>query len=851
MKSRTAFSGLAVLVLSIHLSAHAAIAPSVIDLSGVWHFRMDPRDAGVDERWFLRSFDDSVNLPGSMAVNGKGDPVTVDTKWMGTIVDRSWFTGARYAAYRKPGNIKLPFWLTPRLVYAGAAWYRRDIDIPASWSGRRIILSLERAHWETRLWVDSVPAGMRNSLAAPHEYDLTSCLSPGPHTITIRVDNRIRDIDVGSNAHSITDHTQTDWNGIVGRMELRSGSPVYIENFSVFPDPGPRVFTLVVLLRNTTGRPRTGELTFRAGLPGMPPVRVVTTRRSIPSDSLTVMNWYPLGADALLWDEFHPNLYEISVSWRGEDSTIRDERRLLAGLRDFRATGNGFTVNGLPVFLRGTLDCVLSPLTGYPSMQEKDWDREFDVVRAHGLNHVRFHSWCPPEAAFASADRHGLYLQIECGAWCTVGDGRPIDAWLYEESRRIVDAYGNHPSFCMMAHGNEPSGKHMDEYLGGFVRYWKARDGRRVYTAGSGWPVIPESDYLSKDKARIQVWGMGLTSIINRDPPSTRFDFRDTVESYRRPLVAHETGQWCVYPDVREIALYTGVLRAGNLEIVRDDLRAKGMEGLDSLFVQSSGKLQALCYKADIEAALRTPRLAGFQLLGLHDFPGQGTAPVGVLNVFSGEKGYITPGEFTGFCSPTVPLARMDRLVYLNTETFTADFEVAHFGPSPIPRCVPEWTITDAGGRVIASGDCPRRDIPLGHCTPLGRARVRLRRFPAPGVYTCTLRVGDRRNSWKFWVYPAAAPAPAGRHGLLVTQNLDETAVAYLNGGGRVLLAPGMGRVRADRGGASRSDSPPCSGTRRGRTGRPPTRSAYSATPRIPRLPPSRHRSTPITSGGT
>jgi hypothetical protein len=299
---------------------------------------------------------------------------------------------------------------------------------------------------------------------------------------------------------------------------------------------------------------------------------------------------------------------------------------------------------------------------------------------------------------------------------------------------------------------------------------------------------------------RIQIWGMGLKSIINRDPPSTRFDFRDTVSRYDRPVVAHETGQWCAYPDFREIPRYTGVLRAGNYEIIRDDLESKGMGNLDSLFVQASGKLQALCYKADIEAALRTPRLAGFQLLGLHDFPGQGTAPVGVLNVFSEEKGYIRAEEFREFCSPTVPLARMDRLTFLNTEKFSADLEVAHFGEAPIQRCVPAWTVTGRGGVPVASGECARRDIPPGSGIPLGHVALSLKKFHVPGEYLFTLKVGSWKNSWKFWVYPAHLPVPSCP-GFLVTRTLDRHAVSLLEQGGRVLLTLGKESVRAERGG--------------------------------------------------
>ncbi|HMK37890.1 MAG TPA: beta-galactosidase, partial [Bacteroidota bacterium] len=254
------------------------------------------------------------------------------------------------------------------------------------------------------------------------------------------------------------------------------------------------------------------------------------------------------------------------------------------------------------------------------------------------------------------------------------------------------------------------------------------------------------------------------------------------------------------YPDFREISRYTGVLRAGNYEIVREDLESKGMGNLDSLFVQASGKLQALCYKADIEAALRTPGLAGFQLLGLHDFQGQGTALVGVLSVFSEGKGYCSADEFREFCSPTVPLARMERMIFSDAETFTADLEVAHFGETSLEHCAPAWSVTDSGGIRVASGHLPPREIPLGSCIPLGRVALDLRKFHVPCRYKFTLNVGSGKNSWNFWVYPSQIPA-SGNSRVLVTQNLDPRALSVLERGGRVLLTLPKGSVLPERGG--------------------------------------------------
>jgi hypothetical protein len=761
---------------------------------------MDSADSGVRQEWFRRRLSETVTLPGSMTENGKGLPVGLETGWYGGIVDRSWFTDPRFARYREPGNIKVPFWLTPVRAYYGAAWYQREVDVPKEWEGRIITLSFERCHWESSLWIDTVACGTQNSLAVPHLYDVSRAMTPGRHTITIRVDNRIREIDIGRNAHSITDHTQTNWNGIIGRMELRASDPVRIASMQVYPDVAGRSFTVALRMRNQTGRPQAGRLTVGARLLGPRRGELQGGRSShevIASDTLTILRWCGLGTEARLWDEFDPALYEVSAVWDGGES--RDERKTVAGLREFAVAGTRFAVNGRPVYLRGTLDWVLFPKTGYPSMVEKEWEHLLGVIRSYGMNHVRFHSWCPPEAAFAVADRLGLYLQIECGVWTRVGDGRPVDRWIFEESERIVEAYGSHPSFCMMTHGNEPSGDRSAAYLAEFVRHWKSRDRRRVYTSGAGWPVIKESDYVSIMEPRIQVWGMGLTSEINARPPGTTFDFRSIVSLHGRPVVAHETGQWCVYPDFTEIPKYDGILRAGNLEIFRDDLEARGLGHLAGRFLQASGKLQALCYKADIEAALRTPGMAGFQLLGLHDFSGQGTALVGVLNPFSESKGYITAEEFRRFCSPTVPLARMEKLTFLTSEKLTARLEAAHFGPAPLTGAAARWRVTDAAGNILARGTGRSVSTAWGSGIDLGGLTVDLRSFPAPARYALTVTVDQGENGWDFWVFPASLPTPDAAS-VVVSSRLDSGAVRHLEGGGSVLLTLRAGSLRPEKG---------------------------------------------------
>lgn len=420
-------------------------------------------------------------------------------------------------------------------------------------------------------------------------------------------------------------------------------------------------------------------------------------------------------------------------------------------MRDIRHEGNKLVLNEKPIFLRGTLECCIFPLTGTPPTDEASWEKLYASAREYGMNHLRFHSWCPPEAAFAAADEMGMYLEIECSSWAnqstTIGDGGDLDCFIWEESERIVREFGNHPSFCMMMYGNEPAGKGSNAYLTNFVTTWKERDARRLYCSGAGWPNLPVNDFLSDSNPRIQAWGQGVKSIINAQAPRTDYDWSEYIGRFQQPMVSHEIGQWCVYPNFKEMAKYDGVMRPRNFEIFQETLAENGMAHLADSFLLASGKLQALCYKADIEAALRTKDFGGFQLLGLSDFPGQGTALVGVLDAFWEEKGYIRPEEYRRFCNSTVPLLRLPKLIYINQETVKGSLEVAHFGAAPLEVTSTAWTLKTKEGKTIASGTLAHQPVGIGNCIPLGQLEIPLDKVDVPSCLTLEAILGDYANS--------------------------------------------------------------------------------------------------------
>lgn len=765
---------------------------------------------GELEQWFRRDLPEGaldISLPGSLQHQGLVEEITLDTPWTGGIVDRSFFTEDRYAPYREEGAISVPFWLQPQVYYQGAAWFQRQIQIPEDWAEREILLTLERVHWESTVWIDEHRVGVEESLTTAHRHNLGR-LSPGRHRLTIRVDNRAV-VDVGPNAHSVSDHTQGNWNGIIGELSLTARPAARLSRVRTFPDLARRSVLVKVDIATGTAGVQEGQVRVTArrrddpAAPAAGPVRspfTVDYGRDLAERGLTAGGEHldmelPLGPDAVLWDEFQPALYDLDVELVAETHGVehRDRVRTVFGLREVGVEGTQVTINGRRTFIRGTLESCVFPLTGYPPTDVESWRRIMEVTRAHGLNLLRFHSWCPPEAAFLAADETGMYLQVEGPVWtnqgAAIGEARPVDGYVHDETRRILREYGNHPSFIMMAHGNEPGGRDA-EFLRAWVNGWRTYDPRRLYTTGAGWPAVEENDVDNIPGPRAHRWGEGLESRLNATPPETTSDYRDWVAPGPRPIISHEIGQWCAHPDFNEVPEYTGLMQPRNFEIFADLLKESGMFDQADDFLRSSGRLQALCYKEDIEAALRTEGFGGFHLLGLTDFPGQGTALVGVLNAFWESKGYCTAEEFSRFCGPTVPLARLPRRIWSSEEAIVFEVQIAHFGPEPLRGDV-TWSLRDRAGQVRAEGPVAQNmSVPIGNGTHCGPVAVPAEVCAGPEQLSLVLTVesaGGARyeNDWDLWVYPVEGPAESSE--VRATVDLDE-ALRLVADGERVLL---------------------------------------------------------------
>jgi len=397
----------------------------------------------------------------------------------------------------------------------------------------------------------------------------------------------------------------------------------------------------------------------------------------------------------------------------------------------------------------------------------------------------------------------GIYLQPEL--YNNGGDYRGEEAGQYNlaESKRILAAYGNHPSFVMLALGNEMWGGRANRARA--VAELRKCDPTRLYAQGSnnefGHPTLAEGDdYWTTartlgDSADHAVRGSFSQADlplghIQRLRPATTYDYQTAIQGVPVPIIGHEVGQYEVSPDFRELGEYTGVQKPWNLETFRRRLQAAGMLDEAGAFVAASGAQVVQCYREEIETALRTPGFGGFQLLDLQDFPGQGTALVGILNVFMESKGLVSPEVWRNFCGPVVPLARMDSYTWTNGQTFSAQIEVAQYGPVDFTNVPLTWTLADDHQHLAAQGELPARDYRQG-LVLAGSIAIPLGGLAAPARYDLQLRLGQTgyHNDYPLWVYPDQAdttPPPS----VTIRQAWDDGTRSLLAAGRTVLLLP-------------------------------------------------------------
>lgn len=786
---------------------------TTLSIAGAWDFALDPDKKGLDAHYESAPFTDTILLPTTVSEAKKGRP-----------------SGKRETGY-----------LTDPYEMSGYAWFRRRIELPLN-----DVAQAEKLHFQlflertriSHLWVDGVYAGTQESLVAPHVYDLTGLIHSLHPVLTILVDNEHYKIPGG---HLTSPDTQTNWNGILGEMTLSWDDGLRLGRVQAIARVPEREAMLQIPVVNETDTAKQITLQVSASLRENPAgTKTPCDDSRLPSDAPTnptplfltvsaptgtslIPCKLPFPADAHLWSEYDPSLYDLTVALQGEDGTLLDSHTQLFGLGRLTADGDHFSINGIRTLLRGKHDGMIFPLTGYAPMNVEDWLSVMRTAREYGINHYRFHTCCPPEAAFAAADMLGIYLQPELPFWGTYAapgeEGYNEDAqrFLLEEGFRMLECFSSHPSYCMMSMGNELWGS--PEAIGALEAAFKERYPHILYTQGSNnfqWVpnIQPADDFFSGVRFTIDRRIRGSYARcdkplghIQTDAPNTRFSYDDaihprvlsdtaltsedgTVEiqygtGVKRvkltdasaelipeiPVVSHEIGQYCTYPDYDEIAKYTGVLKAENLSIFKERLEAAGLGELAHDYFESSGALALACYKDELETAARSHNLAGYQILDLQDFTGQGTALVGMLNAFMENKGLVTSSEWREFCSDAVLQAEFDSYCLRSGETLSITASLAYFRGKALGETTLRITLTEEGHTIPVeeisaplravcanehASDAVHSEIPEnGHYT-LGEYSLQIPNMEKPTVYTLSIALAgtDIHNHYTLWVYP-------------------------------------------------------------------------------------------------
>ncbi|MCX6322517.1 MAG: hypothetical protein NTX93_12065 [Bacteroidia bacterium] len=752
-------------------------------LNGSWQFALDTARIGIAEKWYARTLSDSVKLPGTLDENKKGIPNT---------------------------NRQETMRLSRELIYAGMAWYQKEVTIPENWNGQNIRLMMERTK-PTHVWVDTVLTGSSDDILTAQYYDLSSRLTPGKHIITILVNNGNGSVPRGiTGSHAWTEHTQSNWNGIIGKFCLEASSPTHIENVQIYPDVEKKNIMVKVKIYNPGGNIEKVKILLNASSWNTK-ISHSVSEKSFPVNLKTGENivelTYKMGNKFQLWSEFNPALYKLNVTLKTKE--VLDNAIADFGMSKFSTLGTQFTINGTKTFLRGKHDACVFPLTGYPPMDVESWRKVFRIAKSYSINFYRFHSWTPPLAAFEAADIEGIYLQPELPFWGGFSKNRnpDLNAFLLKEGEHILETYGNHASFVMFALGNELSGDF--DVMKEFLNHFKSLDNRHLMAYGSnnylgfrgqaegedyyaGCRVGADTDttYSTHIRASFSFADANDGGYINGRYPSTDLNYSGAISKCTVPAISTEVGQYQIYPDYDEIKKYTGVMKPWNFEVFRERLKENNLSDQAMDFFRASGASSAICYKADIEMAIRTPGFGGFHLLDLQDFPGQGTALVGLLDAFMDSKGVITPEEFSQFCNRVVPLVIMEKYCWTNNEPFTGKIQVANYSEAALKAQPVKWELKNTSGEIIVQNEAIV-EILQGELTDIVSLNIDLSRITKAEKLSLSIGLEGTqyKNSYPLWVYPANVDTKIPES-ILISEKLDKATLSKLTGGATVLLFP-------------------------------------------------------------
>ncbi len=760
----------------------------MISLEGEWQFQLGYEQ----EAPFKIPFEYTIQIPGILQGQGYGEDISIHTPWVSGLHDPLWYIREEYKEGQENG-IHVPFLSQPPKHYLGVAWYQKEIEVEEGFYE----FEIECTKWKTEVFLDGKSMGSVTSLCAPHSFELGK-ITKGSHLLTVKVDNQMQ-YPYRPDGHGVSDALAASWNGMVGRVCLKKIPDISIQHVVLKPDLESKELKATLFFHNRLQKEKEGSLYFTIIDKESGKQKQALYSVQIPAGKDRQDFFIDCSSISGQWDEYNPDIQTLSIELVSAAGTQKKE--LCFGFRFVETKEGKFYINHRPSYLRGTHFGGDFPLTGCPSNKKEDWARIFKICKEWGLNFIRFHSYCPPEAAFVAADEVGIYLQVECAMWEVFCEGNGMDKVLWEETERILYSFGHHPSFLMLSPSNEPAGEWAPVLAKWYHKCKELEDSyssSRLYTRQSGWPYpvepskIDNTDYVYFHRSG---YGPFPGGTIRNKAGWGEKDYLPSVEGILYPVITHEMGQWCSYPDFDIIEKFTGYLYPGNYKVFKESAKKAHVLSQNKEFVWASGKLQVQMYKEDLEANFRTPHIYGYELLDLHDYLGQGSALVGVLDAFWDNKGYVEAKEFRHFCNETVLLLRIKKRVYTQDESLLCPVELSHFGKEEIKNANIVWQIINNKDKIVKQGSFGTRGYTLSKNQEVGTLKIDLKDFDAPECYTVKLFIEgtEIENSWNIWLYKKEVPLPV-LHNAVYTRELKQALYA-LDQGKKVLYCPILSQV--------------------------------------------------------
>ena len=717
---------------------------SVLNLDGVWNFATDPGNRGEAEKWHQPDAKlPAMPLPGyAPTANGKIQvPGIWDNQGYGTETDKV------------------------RHNFVGKGWYKRQVEIPQSWAGRRAFLVITGVHRYSKVWIDEQFLGEHIGYLSTQEYDVTPYAAPGKTvTVTIQVDSKQRwEVDTMFGTSSLADYMEVAWGGIWGHVFLEARSDTWLSDLYVQSDVPNSICLASATLNGKTDLPEAAKLeVFDKSGQRVAEAAVKLDSTIAAGESVSVKAALP---NAALWTPDSPTLYTARLSLL-KAGQVLDTVESRFGMRQFTTDGPYVLLNGKRLMLRGYGDDHIYPeQMAMPSDKELHL-RRLRVIKSYGFNHVRHHSTIMPPEYYEACDEVGIITTAEFpiaydwfipGSCRVPGVGWKVNVKPGTDPKPALDTYHRQWAAAITRHRNHPCilcwvmGNEIYEDLP--IRYSfrdiaKKLDPARLYLDSDG----VDAALLANPKLDRPTVAIYDIQFAEWSDPIMNVDKFKTPKPIK-PVLSHEAGNYVTFSRPDLVDQFQHNMKPFWMTAGRLKLEKLGLLQEANGWAEKSERLYALLHKYNLETLRKNPYISGYHWWLFQDY---WTTSNGIVDHYFRPKS-ITREEVLKYNSAVVLLQDgLDR-TYRSKNRLELKLLVSNFSTEPLQGEL-VWEVK-AGNQSLAKRQISLHRVPQGELAEAAKISLELPETTSPAKLTIAaeLIAGEKRfsNDWCSWLYPA------------------------------------------------------------------------------------------------